>query len=68
MLQAQQAFAEAGDSFTTPRPRLPAARAAAVGRADLASSGQQQGYVLPSMKVAEPFDAALPSLVAPDAA
>ena len=71
VLQAEQTFYEVGDcAFTnpghhgTPNQRM---RASEWG-ADLASSAQRQGKILPSLTVAEQFDVVLPELVAPDAA
>ena len=68
--QAQQSFAEVGDcAFTsdghhgTPLQRE---RASTWG-ADLATSAQKQGKILPSLTVAQLFEAELPRLVAPDA-
>jgi hypothetical protein len=68
--QAQQSFAEVGDcAFAsdghhgTPLQRE---RASTWG-ADLASSAQKQGKILPSLTVAQLFEAELPRLVAPDA-
>jgi hypothetical protein len=70
VLQAQQAFAEVGDcAFTSPGHHgtpLQRARASQWG-ADLASGAKKQGKVLPSLTVAQLFEAALPGLVAPDA-
>jgi hypothetical protein len=70
VLQAEKTFYEVGDcAFNndghhgTPNQRL---RASQWG-ANLADSAQKQGHILPSMTVAKQFDAALPSLVAPDA-
>jgi hypothetical protein len=67
VLQAEQTFYEVGDcAFTnpghhgTPNQRL---RASQWG-ANLASSAQKQGHILPSLTVAKQFDAALPGLVA----
>jgi hypothetical protein len=70
VLQGERTFYEVGDcSFDspghhgTPNQRL---RAAQWG-ADLAASAHKQGHILPSLTVANRFDAALPALVAPDA-
>jgi hypothetical protein len=70
VLQAERTFYEVGDcSFDspghhgTPNQRL---RAAQWG-ADLAADAQKQGHILPSLTVANRFDAALSALVVPDA-
>ncbi|WP_104431063.1 hypothetical protein [Kineococcus xinjiangensis] len=70
VLQAERSFYEVGDcSFAsdghhgTPNQRM---RASEWG-AGLAASARKQGHILPSMTVAQRFDAVLPQLVAPDA-
>ena len=70
VLQAERTFYEVGDCafdndghHGTPLQRV---RASAWGAA-LAADAQNQGHVLPSLTVARRFDAALPTLVAPDA-
>ncbi|WP_432483167.1 neutral zinc metallopeptidase [Kineococcus esterisolvens] len=70
VVQAQRSFAEVGDcSFTSPGHHgTPNQRErAAQWGADLAASQREQGHVLPSLQVAERFEAALAELVAPDA-
>ena len=68
VVQAQQAFYDVGDcQFTSPGHHgtpLQRDRAAQWG-VDLADSARKQGHVLPSLTVAQLFDAALPGLVAP---
>jgi hypothetical protein len=70
VLQAEKSFYEVGDCafdnpghHGTPNQRLHASQ----WGADLAASAQKQGHILPSLTVAQKFDAALPGLVAPDA-
>ena len=62
MSRAQAMNRERGDGVLTLQTTL------SQWGADLASSAQKQGKVLPSLTVAQRFDAALPRLVAPDAA
>jgi hypothetical protein len=69
VLQAEKSFYEVGDcAFTndghhgTPNQRL---RASQWG-ATLATSAQKQGHILPSLAVAQQFDAELANLVRPD--
>jgi hypothetical protein len=70
VLQAEKTFYEVGDCafdnaghHGTPNQRV---RASQWG-ANLASSAQKQGHILPSLTVAASFDKALPELVKPDA-
>jgi hypothetical protein len=70
VLQAEQVFFQVGDCVFdspghhgTPNQRL----RAAVWGADLADSARPQGKILPSLTLAELFEAALPEFIAPDA-
>jgi hypothetical protein len=70
VLEAERSFFEVGDCafddrghHGTPNQRL---RAATWG-AQLATSAQKQGHILPSLTVADRFEDVLPVIVAPDA-
>ncbi|MGN6331362.1 MAG: hypothetical protein ACTHOD_06870 [Motilibacteraceae bacterium] len=71
VLQVEKSFYDVGDCafdnpghHGTPNQRLHSSQWAA----DLASSARPQGFILPSLKLADLFEKELPPLVAPDAA
>ncbi|MGN6245429.1 MAG: hypothetical protein ACTHQ3_17390 [Motilibacteraceae bacterium] len=71
VLQVEQSFYDVGDCafdnaghHGTPNQRLHSSQWAA----NLASSARPQGFILPSLKLADLFEKELPALVAPDAA